>query len=59
MMFIMPLHEYNITSKDILSKKSFQLLHENIILHYDVVGDLEDFDNSASRCKFFVQPCIP
>ena len=59
MMFIMPLHEYNITSKDILSKKSFQLLHENIILHYDVVGDLEHFDNSASRCKYFVKPCIP
>ena len=29
--------------------KSFELLHENIIVHYDVVGDLEDFDNSASH----------
>ena len=29
--------------------KCFQLLHENIIVQYDVVGDLEDFDNSASH----------
>ena len=48
-MFIMPLHEYNITSKDIRSKKCFQLVHENIIVHYDVVGDLEDFDTSTSH----------
>ena len=25
------------------------MLYENIIVHYDVVGDLEDFDNSASH----------
>ena len=25
------------------------MLHENIIVHYNVVGDLEDFDNSASH----------
>ena len=25
------------------------MLHENIIVHYDVVGDLEDFDNSVSH----------
>ena len=49
MMFIMPLHEYNITSKDIRNKKSLQLLHENIIIHYDVAGDLEDFNNCASH----------
>ena len=47
--FIMPLHEYNFTNKEIRTKKSFQLLHENIIVHYDVVGDLENFDNSASH----------
>ena len=45
----MPLHEYNFTNKDIRNKKSFQLLQKNIIVHYDVVGDLEDFDNSASH----------
>ena len=45
----MPLHEYNFTNKDIRNKKSFQLLQKNIILHYDVVGDLEDFDNSTSH----------
>ena len=48
-MLIMPLHEYNITIKDTRNKKSLQLLRENIIVHYDVVGDLEDFDNCASH----------
>ena len=49
LMLIMPLHEYNVTIKDTRNKKSLQLLHENIIVHYDVVGDLEDFDNCASH----------
>ena len=45
----MPLHEYNFTNKEIRNKKIFQLVHENIIVNYDVVGDLEDFDNRASH----------
>ena len=45
----MPLHEYNFTKKDISNKKSFQSLQKNIIVHYDIVGDLEDFDNSTSH----------
>ena len=57
MTFIMPLH-------DIRNKNSFHLFHENIIVHYNVVEDLENFNNSASHenskgRKFFVQPCIP
>ena len=64
MTFIMPLHEYNFTNTDIRNKNSFHLFHENIIVHYNVVEDLENFNNSASHenskgRKFFVQPCIP
>ena len=45
----MLLHEYNITNKDIRNKKSFQLLRENIIVYYNVVGNVEDFGNSKSH----------
>ena len=49
MTFIFPLHEYNITNKDISNKISFQLLYKNIFVHYDLVGDLEDFGSSANH----------
>ena len=57
-------YQYNIKNKDVGSKNSFQLLHENIIVHYDVVEDLLDFGDKTSQenskgKEVFCQPCLP
>ena len=58
----MALREYNIKNTDMGNENSFQWLHENVIVHYDVVEGLQDFNKEAcqenSKEKEVLRPTI-